>query len=451
MHEDNKKEGFMKKIQMVGKHFLLMATAGFVGFTNNAFSAAFQLWEQDGASIGNYHAGRAAIAEDASTSFYNPAGLVRIKNQQLVLGIVPITTDFLFEGTIAVNMIDNDEPHPAKGQGGTLNFVPDMHYVAPLLDNLVFGLSLVVPYGLQTKYDDESIVRYAATKTGLQVFDIAPSLGFAINDKLSIGVGADIEFSHAQFDLVATAFSPILDSEANNSLSGHGLGYHLGVLYQFSPQTRLGVSYHSKVTHHFRDGESHFTGPLANGAEGGEQSSDKLKTDATIPATSTLSLFHSFNPKWDVMATVSYIQWNVFDEIVLENVSGIDNQFNPSDKITIIIPQNFRNSWTYTVGANYHVNERWFIRTGAGFDQTPANDDDRNLQLPDSDRIIAALGTHFQATKTLGFDISWAHFFDQNNVPLDVSQEVGGQITTTKGTVKGNADVYGFQMTWNIV
>jgi len=440
----------MNKKLMIRQLFFLMGTAGVIGFTNNASAAAFQLWEQDGASVGNYHAGRAAIAEDASTSYYNPAGLVRIPNQQLVIGIVPITTDFLYDGTIAVNMIDNGTPYKTQAQGGALNFVPDLHYAAPLLDNLVFGLSVVVPYGLQTKYGKESIVRYAATTTGIQVIDVAPSLGFAINNKLSIGFGADVEFSRAEFDLVATAFSPMLDTEATNSLSGHGLGYHLGVLYQFTPQTRIGLAYQSKVTHHFRNGESKFTGPLANGGEGGQQENDELKTDTSLPATTTLSAFHSINPTWDVMATVSYTQWSIFDEVVLQNVSGIDDQLNPSDTITVIIPENYRNTWNYSIGANYHVNEQWFLRTGAGYDQTPANDKDRNLQLPDADRIALAFGTHYQPTKTLGFDIGWTHFFTQT-VPLDVTQPVGGQTTTTNGSVKGNADVYGFQMTWNIV
>ena len=62
--------------------FLFMSAAGFISFTHQASASAFQLWEQDSATIGNYHAGRSAEAPDASTSYYNPAGLVRIKNQQ---------------------------------------------------------------------------------------------------------------------------------------------------------------------------------------------------------------------------------------------------------------------------------------------------------------------------------------------------------------------------------
>lgn len=443
----------MKKNRALNPLFFLMATMGVLGYTGNVSAAAFQLWEEDGASIGNYHAGRAAIAEDASTAYYNPAGLIRISNQELVLAVVPITTDFLFDGTVAVNTIENNSPMATKAQGGSLNFVPDLHYVAPLLENLVFGLSVVIPFGLDTNYGNQTVVRYAATTTSLRVVDITPSLGFAITPKLSIGAGIDIEYSHAIFDLAGGLFEPgLLDTDANNSLSGNGIGYHAGIMYQFTPQTRIGLAYQSKVTHDLT-GTSKFTGPLANGGNpnlGLVQTNDNLNATAILPATTTLSLFSAVHPSWDVMGTVNYTQWSVFKDIILYDVSGIDAEMNSSNTITVNIPQNYRNTWNYAVGVNYHANDQWFIRTGAGYDQTPTNDEDRNLQLPDGDRIALALGTHFQATKTVGFDVSWTHFFN-TTAPIDVTETVGGQVTTTRGNVTANADVYGFQVKWDMV
>src|SRR5580704_14495993 len=90
------------------KHFAtrpLMAAlcaSGLLVISTQAMAAAFQLWEQDGASIGNYHAGYAAPAEDASTAWYNPAGITRFKNQQVVLGGVAIMSDFKYRGNVGV-------------------------------------------------------------------------------------------------------------------------------------------------------------------------------------------------------------------------------------------------------------------------------------------------------------------------------------------------------------
>ena len=98
------------------KLFMILLSAGMLGLSQQASAAAFQLWELDGASIGNYHAGAAAVAEDASTAFYNPAGLIRIKNQELVLGGDSVVTDIRFKGTVAVNTLFPPTPNPVAAR-----------------------------------------------------------------------------------------------------------------------------------------------------------------------------------------------------------------------------------------------------------------------------------------------------------------------------------------------
>src|SRR5690348_7484041 len=51
------KEGLMVKKHTLKKLFLLMTITGSMVLPHSVFAAAFQLWEQDGASVGNYHAG----------------------------------------------------------------------------------------------------------------------------------------------------------------------------------------------------------------------------------------------------------------------------------------------------------------------------------------------------------------------------------------------------------
>lgn len=439
----------MKKALVMQRLYLVMSTLGILGFSANAAASGFQLWEQDGASIGNYHAGRAAEAADASIGYYNPAGLVRIPNKELVVGVDPILTSFKYDGTIQVNTL-GPESFPVESQGGTFNAVPDLHYAFPVKKNLVLGLSIVSPFGLKTDYGDDTFLRYAATLTSLQIIDIAPAIGFAFNSKWSAGLGLDLEHAKGEFDLVATAFDPVEDTQSTNTASSNAVGFHAGLLYQCSEQTRFGLSYHSKIVHHL-DGESEFEGPLANNAMGGVQTSEKVKGDLVLPATTTLSAFHTINPRWDVMGTVVYTQWDAFEDLTLHNVAGIENGVGSND-IVVVIPENYHNTWNYSIGANYHLSQQWMFRTGIGYDQTPTTDDDRNAQLPDQSRVVLAIGGHYQATRNLGFDLGWSHYFvlaeaDINNV----TQPVGDQTTVTNANVKGSADVYGLQMKWDIV
>lgn len=441
--------------------FILMSAAGAVTLSNGASAAAFMLWEQDAASIGNYHAGTAAIADDASTAWYNPAGMIRLKNQQLVLGADPILTNFKYSGTIGVNTIVSPftglpaAPTPATAQGGSYNTVPFGHYVAPICDRVAIGMSIDVPFGLETDYGNNSFVRYSATLTQLKVVDFTPSIAVKITDQFSIGAGFDAQRLTAELDQVATAGVPgvlLLDTNSQNTASDWGYGYRLGALFQFTPDTRLGVNYHSKVTHHAQ-GHSSLTGPLAlpvGFSSTDAQESLNAFTNVTLPATTSLSLFHDFCQTWDVMGSISYTQWSIFRDLVLQNIAGIQNGIN-TNNLVVDIGQHYHNAWNFAVGANYHPSNKWIIRTGVGFDETPSNDNYRNLQIPDSDRIALALGAHYQAFKTVGFDAGWTHIFAMNTRINNLTQVVGDETVTTNGSVSGNADVYGLSMTWDMV
>src|SRR5690348_18450387 len=51
-----------------------------------ASAAFFQIAEQSASGIGNAFAGGAALAQDASVVWYNPAGMTRLKDPQLIGG-----------------------------------------------------------------------------------------------------------------------------------------------------------------------------------------------------------------------------------------------------------------------------------------------------------------------------------------------------------------------------
>lgn len=437
----------------VKKLIIALGGAGLIGFSQYAAAGAFQLWEQDGASIGNYHAGIAATAQDASTGFYNPAGLVMLKNQQFVLGSNIVDTDFRFHGTVNVDTVGSG-PQFVNVQGGGFNYIPDLHYAAPITDNAVFGFSIVVPFGLKTNYGTNTPVRYAATLSQIQVIDFTPALGVGITDKLSVGAGLDIEHMNGEFNQYA-GLGTFNDTISNNSGSDNAYGYHAGILYQFNEHTRAGLDYHSQVVHHL-NGNSNFLGTLANFPNldpNGSQVSNDFTANMTLPPIATLSLFHNVN-NWDFLASVSYTQWSTFNTFILKNVAGMQTDpimgFVPSNNLQVIINEGFRNAWNYSVGANYHPNDKWIFRTGLGYDQSPAVEQYRSLQIPDSDRIAAAVGAHYQATKALGFDVGWTHLFVANTRINNLAQIVGPETVTTDGSVHGGADVIGGQIVWDI-
>ncbi len=441
----------MRKQLRLQQLVICLSTMGIIGFSSHATASAFQLWEQDGASIGNYHAGRAAEVPDASIAYYNPAGLIKIHNQEIVFGLDPVLTNFKFRGTVNLisSGIGSTGPQAVSAQSGNFNLIPNFNYAAPLSERVVFGLSVVSPFGFNTSYGNGTATRYVTTLASLKVTDIAPSLGITLNDKLSVGFGVDIERARGEQDLiVGNPTSIALNTSSNNVGYSWGYGYYLGALYQFTEQTRVGLSFHSKVTHHL-NGTSKLVGPLANNSTGGLQRSTYLKNDLTLPASTTFSLFHTLNPTWDVMGTIVYTQWDEFMQSIWQNVAAISHGVS-NNSVLMIIPEHYGNTLTYSIGANYHANEQWIVRGGVGYDQTPTIAQYRNLQLPDSNRIAAALGTHYQASETLGFDAGWTHYFVMNTKINNLSQSYGDQTTVTNGSVHTSSDVFGLQVKWDI-
>lgn len=430
--------------------FVFLFNVVILFFAQNVFASSFQLWEQDGASIGNYHAGYAALANDASTAFYNPAGISRIPDQQAVLGMVAVMSDFKYRGTVAVNGLGG-VPSPVVAQGGTFNLIPDLHYVAPISDSAGFGFSVVVPFGLKTDYGRSTMLRYAGTLSSITIVDITPSLGFQLTDKTSVGLGFDIQKASAEFDNIGTIFDPLNDTESTNKLSDTGYGYHLGGLYQLNPNTRVGLSYHSQVVHHLT-GSSKFIGPL-NILTNGPLSSSRANARLTLPPYTAFSAYHRVCPQIAFMGSVIYTQWQIFKNLILNDYAGlVPGGFigvSPSTNIQITVPEHYRNSWNFSLGADYYATEDITLRGAVGYDQTPVRNAYRNIQLPDNNRYVIAFGGHYQATKALGIDLGWTHLFIQETTVAPPPQVMGAQIVTTNGRVKGMADVLGGQVTWN--
>ncbi len=418
--------GVIKKIAL---------TSILLGVTANSFAGGFQLWEQSAAGTGNYHAGAAAIANDASTDFYNPAGMTRLKHAQVSAGVVYIPTSLRFNGKVMTQ---------ATGEvdGGTDNFVPNLHLVIPLGSRVAFGFSVTTPFGLTSDYSNApqidngaNPIKDAATKTKLLTINLNPSLAFKINSHLSIGAGFNAQHASADFDSLLLG---TYDDE--NHLSAWGYGWNIGTLISFSPTTRMGLSYRSAI-----DYKAKGTSKLQ--ANSSDPTVATINGELKIPATTTMSLYHDVNQSLALMASVFYTQWDVMKEITLR---GAPNPipFVANKRIDVTIPTNYHNSFNFALGANYRVTKKMLLRFGAGYDQTPTNNTDRDVRMPGADKFALALGGHFDVSKHSAVDIGFTHFFVKTakidnsgpttNPPSSIS-------ITSKGSVKSNVNVFGLQ------
>src|SRR5260221_7455000 len=89
----------------IRKTALSLAVAGaFAGGVSQAHASAFALIEQNASGLGNSYAGAAAAAEDASTIYYNPAGMSLLPGGMQVsagLALINLSAKFSDSGSVA--------------------------------------------------------------------------------------------------------------------------------------------------------------------------------------------------------------------------------------------------------------------------------------------------------------------------------------------------------------
>jgi long-chain fatty acid transport protein len=148
---------------------------------------SFALNEQSVSQLGTAYAGGAAQAEDASTMFFNPAGIALLNQGEFQLGgqyIMP-QANFTNQGSRynLPNTPINGIPISggSGGDGGVNHLLPNIYVSQPLIrdsqyGDLSIGVGLSVPFGLETDYRPGWVGRYVALRTKLTTLDIQPTV-----------------------------------------------------------------------------------------------------------------------------------------------------------------------------------------------------------------------------------------------------------------------------------
>lgn len=457
------------------------AVAGILA-TGAAQAGGFALYtEGNGSTSGNFGAGVAAEAADASTGWYNPAGLALIHNQQAVFAGVGVFPTSGLSGTSTFTTTVGQTTIPTYSQsftglnGSVSAFVPSFHYALPIGENATFGLSVVSPFGLSTDWGPGSAVRYQSTFTELLTSNISPEIGGKLSENFAVGAGLDLQYARVKFNRILGAptilnfllppVNPIIvDSLSYNKGTSYGVGFHAGVMGIFNDKhTRVGLNYQSKMRHTFH-GYSELTGRMANTfnlfaplpGPGVFRSNNLSSNPIELPDVVTLSGYHDLNEKIAFLASVVYTGWSSFKVIQLNNVAapginvtGLGN-VNPV-LVNSTSPQNYSDAWRFALGANYHVNQKLMLRVGGGFDGTPTNDVDRDVRLPDADRWALSVGAHYQARPDIGVDLGLTRLFAAENALINRTDALGSS-STYNVTASASASAYllGAQLVWTI-
>ncbi|ANY85874.1 MULTISPECIES: OmpP1/FadL family transporter [Pseudomonas] len=382
--------------------------------SSQLFAAGFALNEQSVSGMGTGFAGRSSSAEDASTVYGNPAGMSRLKREQVTVGgaAVIAKTDISGRGSNFGGETDGDMV-PTVG-------VPMGYYVKPIDDHWSVGFGVYVPFGLITDYGGDDAARYWGKKSKVEVVTFQPTISYAFNDKVSVGFGPTINRIKGELgsNLSSQAFAGPGSRDGEVKIKGDdtAVGYNIGVLVQATDRTRLGLTYHSMVDYKL-EGDTRVSYPLPIGLSGKFDASLKIKT----PESVDFSITHELDDNWTLYAGSTWTRWSRLENITVENEAPAGYPLK-----TITEEQNWHDTWAHAIGAAYKVNKEWTLRAGFSVDQSPTNNHDRSPRIPTGDRKAVSFGAGWSPNDDMTIDVAYSYLWEEdtkvNNRP-DNQQE----------------------------
>lgn len=350
-----------------------------------AQAAGFALIEQNASGLGNAYAGAAAVAGDASTIFFNPAGMTRLPDRQVVMAGHLIKAQAHFTGTVTPNIGGGN-----GGDAGGLALVPNAYFAFRLTPDVHLGVGLNAPFGLATEYDADWIGRTQAIKSELKTINLNPSIAWKASESLSLGAGVSIQYAEATLTSATAASLPPPVGVVKGD--DYGWGFNLGALWQVSPATRIGLAYRSEVDYTL-EGTFKVNGITVNAP---------VFAGTTLPDSASLSFFHRLNDKWDLLADVTWTGWSDFDELRILRADG---------SVLSLTEERWDDIMRYSVGASYRLDDSWSFRGGVAYDEAPVSDVYRTPRIPDGARTWIAVGGQYRLNRQGVIDFGYAHLF----------------------------------------
>jgi long-chain fatty acid transport protein len=377
-----------------------------LAFSGVASAAAFQLWEQNASGLGNAYAGSAAVADNASTIFFNPAGMTQTPGLQLSAGAVGVGAYYEFR---------NSGSTTTGGDGGNAGgwaAVPNGYFSAQVTNDLFLGFGVSVPFGLATEYNDSSwIGRNQSLKSEIKTVNYNPSVAYRVNDKVSLGFGINYQTINAEMTNMTPA--GLYRVKGDDST----WGWNAGALFTLSPAMRVGVSYRSTMDYTLEGTRS--VGGVSRAAT----------ADVKLPDTFILSVWQQVSDRWEAMGDLSYTNWSTLDKMNIRSSAGTD-----------VENFGYKDSWRFAWGAAYKATDAVKLKFGIAYDRTPVTSSDRSARVPDNDRVWFSLGGQWNAGKFGKFDLGYSYLYVKDT---SINQSKLG--TTLRGQYDDSAHLIGVQ------
>jgi len=368
---------------------LLFALSSFVP---TAFAGGFMLTEQSMSGMGRAHAGAGIIGDDASAVWYNPAGMTLLDGGRIEAGGAFGYLDLAYQSA-ATGQKDN-------GRKATVP-IPFIHATYQLNDSVWLGMSITVPFGMETDYAWNFDGRNRGIAAQVKTFDFNPNIAYKVNDAVSIGLGVSAQYGRASFESGVPG-----TQDYSGKFTGHDIswGMNVGVMFKPADNVKAGLAWRSKIAHKL-------SGDFYTKKSQRTVIQQAAKLDFDAPQSVLLTGVWEASPLWTLAASVRWAQWSSFKDLTIRTASG-----NHSTE------QNWKDCWLVSIGADYRLNDAWTLRAGSAYESSTLRADRyRMTTVPDGARVWFSLGATWRVSKRLQGDFGYLYMHALGDVRITAS------------------------------
>lgn len=329
--------------------------------------------------------GKVAQIEDASAVEHNPANLTGIKAAGVMGAVTIINTGTDF--------------HSPMGEARTKDdwkFLPNLFAVLPSThSDYVFGMGITTPFGQSTVWEKEGVFRYTAPYSAeLTVINVNPTLAVKLDDRISVAAGLDVFMSRLDIKQMLPwsqlTGGAVPDGTAHLQGDGAGVGGNAAISYRLTQAQSLALTYRSPVKVDY-EGDSDFSGAQIVGLNPASDFDASVEFPTIIGFGYGLDLTKSVR----LGADIEWIEFSRYGSLSLDagnNNPLVNSPAAANPRAPMVIRQNWKDIWSFGLGADWKVSEGLTLRTGYIYLPSPIPEATVAPTLPDADRHVFTLG-----------------------------------------------------------
>ncbi len=323
---------------------------------------------------------RLSYGDDPSAVSHNPANLMDLKQQQVMPSV---TFGYSTKELSAAGFSEESEDPVAT--------LPALYGAWPVSGGgYALGLGINSPYGQSTTWDKNGRVSSVAPYFAeISTVNVTPAFGARLGNSIHIGAGMGIMYSELDFRQLFAGNTVRFDAD------GYGIGYNAGITFRAPGRQRIAITYRSPVKVDY--GGDFSMMPAGSG---------DFDTEIDFPAELALGYGVEATEKLRLEANMEWVEHSVNDKMVLD--IGEHNDMLEAAMGRRAIEQDWEDTWTFGVGADWSMSRAWSLRTGWTYLPSPVVEETFMPSWAEGDKHVIGAGLGY-AGEAHTLDLAYAY------------------------------------------